>query len=408
MSLRKISRKEFFALWAGAVGAAAFTEARAYADAGSARLRCQPLISGALRWYNPAFSRKEGLAGWTRELDDEQAIGFDLLWLSNVSGALADAEPDDPLRVVLDLCAERNVRVILDTGMTHRWYAQPDADKEKETVANQIRGIMRRYGGHPAFYAWYVPQEIYVAWDAFGAFIDEIYPAIVDMCKQAAPGKPVTVSPFFILDKTKVFGDFRFAEPAEYREYWTRLIRRSGFDVVMMQDSGEHFSYVANEQRRPFFEAMRAACDDAGAAFWGNVESAEFECSSIEEYVNLYGRVHHSIVKDAPWRPVPIDRLESKLRLAAEFAERIVTWGYCEFGRPHLNPRAAAWYETYRQYVRRVKESDEATPPRPATGDARDGTGTYQAPPNLHVIRLSVRDGRRSSRPRGMQQAGLK
>ncbi len=81
-------------------------------------LRCPPLISGALRGYDPAQSSKWGLDGWRRELDDERAIGFDLLWLSNTPAALASGAAADPLKALLDLCADRKVQVILDTGTT--------------------------------------------------------------------------------------------------------------------------------------------------------------------------------------------------------------------------------------------------------------------------------------------------
>ena len=97
------------------------------------------------------------------------------------------------------------------------------------------------------------------------------------------------------------------------------------------------------------------ATRDAGARLWGNVETAEYVCPSIEEYVRLYGRVHHSAAKGLPWRPVPIGRLKEKLLLAAEFSERIVTWGYREFCRAVLGPSAERWHEDYRQYVREVE-----------------------------------------------------
>jgi hypothetical protein len=64
----------------------------------------------------------------------------------------------------------------------------------------------------------------------------------------------------------------------------------------MMQDSGEHFSYVQDAQRSPFFEAMLKACEASGVRFWGNVEVAEMECPSIEEYVRRYGRAAVPIV----------------------------------------------------------------------------------------------------------------
>jgi len=75
-------------------------------------------------------------------------------------------------------------------------------------------------------------------------------------------------------------------------DIWTAL--------VGLQDSGEHFSYVTNEQRRPFFAAMAQACRDSGIRFWDNVEVAEMECLSLEEYVRRYGRVHHSKAKNIP------------------------------------------------------------------------------------------------------------
>ena len=127
----------------------------------------------------------------------------------------------------------------------------------------------------------------------------------------------------------------------------------------MLQDSGEHFSYVTNAQRRPFFEAMHAACNAAGATLFGNVEVAEFLCESPEEYVKLYGRKHHATVKNPPWRAVPITRLEEKLSIASEFSERIVCWGYQQYGMPALGDKAQAWCDEYQQYYERIIKTSE-------------------------------------------------
>jgi len=317
----------------------------------AAKLRCPPLISGPLWWLDAAESAKRGVSGWRDELDRQRKIGFDLLWLTNAPAALD--HPDDPLGKLMDLCARRKVQVILDTGSTGMWYGKLDLPKELEVCRGNIKRIGERFAGHPAFYAWYIPHEIYMCWGEFAAYIDGLYPALTESCRTASD-LPVTLSPFFILDRDKVFGDFRYNEPDEYRRFWARLIRKSGLDVIMLQDSGEHFSYVTNEQRRPFFKAMHGACRDAGARLWGNVETAEYVCPSIEEYVRLYGRVHHSAAKGLPWRPVPIERLKEKLALAAEFSERIVTWGYREFCRPSIGPAAEKWYADYRLYVREM------------------------------------------------------
>lgn len=314
----------------------------------SPKLKCAPLISGPLWWMNPAESAKWGISGWRDELDHQRRIGFDLLWLTNAPSALA--HQDNPLDKLMNLCAKRKVKVILDTGSTGKWYLKSDLKDELEFCTKNVRQIGERFAGHPAFYAWYIPHEIYMCWGKFAELIESFYSKLTESCKRAA-NLPVTLSPFFILDREKVFGDFRYNEPDEYRQYWTKLIKRSGIDVIMLQDSGEHFSYVTNDQRRPFFEAMYNACRDSNARFWGNVETAEYVCQSKEEYIRLYGRVHHSEAKGLPWRPVPIERLKEKLMLAAEYSERIVTWGYREFCRPVLGPEAKKWYDDYRSYV---------------------------------------------------------
>ena len=74
----------------------------------------------------------------------------------------------------------------------------------------------------------------------------------------------------------------------------------------------------------------------------------------MEEYPKRYGKVHANSVPNLPWRPVPIDRLKSKLELAAQYSEDIVTWGYREFCRPSIGPAAKAWYEQYLAYYRRL------------------------------------------------------
>jgi hypothetical protein len=310
-------------------------------------LSCRPAVSGILWWVSPQQNTRWGGTGWERELEEQKQLGFDLLWLTNVPSILE--HPVCALRTLLDLCGKHKFQVILDTGFNGHWFVSLDLKQELDLCCRNIRKIADSVANHPAFYAWYIPHEIYMCWDNGDAYIQQLYPALVDACKTAAR-LPVTVSPFFILDRTKVFGDFHFNEPEEYRDYWRRLIRRSGLDIIMLQDSGEHFSYVTDEQRRPFFKAMSEACRQAGTRLWGNVEVAEMECESIEEYVRRYGRVHHSKARGIPWRPVPLPRLQTKLALAAEFSERIVSWGYQHFCRPSLGPRAAAWYDAFLAY----------------------------------------------------------
>ncbi len=345
-----LSRREFLASCIAAAGSV-----YAFADDSRPVRLCRPLISGPLWWYDPALSAKWGEAGWRDQLDEQSKIHFDLLWLCGAPGALDSETGIKALRTLLDLCAKRKVRVILDTGSTGMWYSKLDLARELEVCGTNISRLGELFRGHPAFFAWYVPHEIYACWgNEWMPYIEGLYGGLVQRCKKAA-ALPVTLSPFFILDRDKVFGEFRYYEPEDYERFWARLIKLSGIDVVMLQDSGEHFSYVTNQMRRPFFEAMAGACRQAGAKFWGNVETAEYVCPSKEEFVKRYGRVHHAQAKGLPWRAVPIDRLKEKLDLAAEFSEEIVSWGYREFCQPSLGEEARGWYTDYRRYAAQVR-----------------------------------------------------
>jgi len=326
---------------------------------GDRALLCAPVVSASLRPYRHSVAMEGGRAWWERDLDDLKAIGFDTVWISHVMPTFSVPRDEDQLAVLLDLCQERGMRAIVGMGCRPGWYDRLDAADEIAYCRGNIEKLAERHGAHPAFFAWYVPHEIYMCWDGMADYVAELYPAVVSAAKEAAPGKPVTLSPFFLLDKDQIFGSYRYAEPEEYQAYWTGLIKRSGFDIIMLQDSGEHFSYVTNAQRRPFFAAMQAACAAGGARLWGNVEVAEYVFPSIDEFLERYGRVHHAKVKELPWRAVPIPRLEGKLRLAAAYCENIVSWGYYQFGRPHLSDAAAAWYKAYRDYAQRIRANDE-------------------------------------------------
>ncbi len=345
-------------------GAALGLAASAYASAKSSNTDsikragksalCKPVISGALWSVSPSSLGVMSDDQIREELNEQRKIGFSLIWIS-YTATLIDL-PGDPIMRLLDICASRHVQVIMDVNMSPTWYTTIDLKSELALCTKHIKAMSAKYGKHPAFYAWYIPHEVYVTWGYARTYQDGLYAGIVEAC-HSVDKRPVTLSPFFILDNRKIFGDFRYAEPEEYCDYWRHTLQKSHIDIIMMQDSGEHFSYVTMDQRRPFFQAMKRACDDTHTKFWGNVETAEYVCPSIDEYIKLYGRRHHSTVAELPWRAVPIDRLRQKLDLVSEYCERIVCWGYYEFCKPTLNANAAKWYQDYQTYYQQRKSS---------------------------------------------------
>ncbi len=339
-----ISRRELLVACLGASGGVWKT----LSLPGRKRL-CRPVVSGPLWWFTPAESAAWGASGWLDQLHQQARIGFNLLWLVNTASALTDGKATAALSNLMDVCAKQKVEVILDTGASRKWYAALHLNSELGTCAKNISRIGGLFRGHPAFRGWYIPHEIYTFWDEGAMYIEGLYAGLVERCKKSAD-LPVSVSPFFILDRDRVFGDLRYSEPGEYEQFWSKLIRKTGIEIIILQDSGEHFSYVTNEMRRPFFAAMSRSCADAKARLWGNVETAEFECASKEEYVRRYGKTNPSVIKGAPWRPVPIGRLREKLYLASEYCEKIVSWGYWDYCRPSLGKPAARWYSDYMAY----------------------------------------------------------
>jgi hypothetical protein len=258
-----MSRRHFLADTLALAGAASIAAA-----APLPTRKCRPLITGALWSYSSQESARWGLSGWKDELEQQAALGFNLLWVANAPVALSNKQEAVRFCRLMDLCADRKLKVILGTGASPLWHQKLDLQKELGECGKNISHVGERLKGHPAFWAWYIPHEIYMFWGQGDAYIQQLYPGLVERCKRAA-NLLVTLSPFFILDRDKVYGDFRFNEPEEYAGYWTGLIRKSGLDIIMLQDSGEHFSYVTKDMRRPFFDAMAEACRKVGREVLG-------------------------------------------------------------------------------------------------------------------------------------------
>ena len=316
-----------------------------------ADLPCTRLV-GALWWMSPSDMQRSADA-WREDLDCLQALGMDLLI---VSGAFVDeakaAAPNtqsvEPMKGFFDEADRRGLRIFINTLSMPDWWTQADAGPEIARAGECIRNIARLYGTRKSFTGWYVPYELYMFWGKQADLIRTLYREVSLLCKKAS-NKPVMISPFFILDQAHNLGDFRWAAPEEYRALWTDILKQSSIDIVALQDSGEHLSYYTMEDRRPFFAAMKGACDAAGKSFWANIETGELDVKSPEEYVARFGSKTH--VNDpklaAYWRGVPAAKLEEKMRLVSAFTSTAITWGYQEFVRPSSRPDAKALYESY-------------------------------------------------------------
>lgn len=311
-------------------------------------------LAGTL-WFLSPDQAEWSAEQWGAELDPLQQAGMRLMILNGpyAGKTLAEGEKDG-LRTLFEEGDKRGLEFYLDTLAETNWWILPDASAEVARASARVRDLHARYGRFKSFRGFYIPYELYMFWDDKAALIRTLYREIAKCCKDVAPGKPVMISPFFILDEKGMLGDFRWATPDEYRAFWTDTLKQAPIDIVALQDSGEHLSCYTLEQRAPWFEAMKGACDAAGTQLWGNVETGELEVASLDDYVAKFGlKTHVNDPRTTPaWRGVPAEKLDAKLRFVGKYTPTAITWGYREFVRPSLGPNAATLHG---EYVRVLK-----------------------------------------------------
>lgn len=287
----------------------------------------------------------------TTELDAIEGLGMRLVVLNGpVIGQPVVAGAADPAEGLFAEGDRRHLQFFVDTGARANWWVQPDSAAELARARERIRLLHRRYGHHSSFRGFYVPYEAYVMWGAQRDLTRTLYREAAAACKAVAPDKPVLISPFFILDDQHVLGDFRWATPTEYADFWIEVLRDSTIDIVALQDRGEHLSYYTDEQCAPFFAAMKSVCAVTGKQLWANVESGELAVESPADYVACFGRkTHVNDPRTQPyWRGVPAEKFAAKLRFVRAHSPIAITWGYREFVRPSNGRGSTNLYHEYR------------------------------------------------------------
>jgi len=306
-------------------------------------------LIGTLWWLGPDEAHRSAEA-WKPDLDQMQALGFTTIILNGpyVGEDLAPGQAD-PMEAFFAEADRRRLTLFLDTLAAPEWWTLADPAPEVARARARIQRLQQRYGAHRSFGGWYIPYEGYVFWDKQATLVRTLYRDIAAACKEAAPRRPVLISPFFILDRDGYLGSFRWATPEEYEAFWSDTLRATQIDIVALQDSGEHLSCYTIDQRRPFFAAMKAACRASGKTFWGNVETGELDVPDLDTFVARYGRktsVNDPVTTPA-WRGVPGEKLRDKLRLVGDYTRTAITWGYQQFARDGQTPASTALYKEY-------------------------------------------------------------
>jgi Domain of unknown function (DUF4434) len=336
----------------------------------SETLRTAPLMRGTIWWIAHPEHYQWSKEQFAEEIELQREVGFDLLWIFNSPQLLRKAieaekqnDPHDILEMIFEIADEKGMRVIVDLPKAG-WHGKNSAEEMIDENREFVRRFHRRYGKHKSLWGWYLNHEINPLAPnekTKSAFWRTAWKGIVKECHQVAPSSVVTISPFFLLDKESYRG-FKFLTPEEYASWWKTTLKETGIDILMLQDSGEHLAFLTLREREPFFAAVAAACKEAGAKFWINVETGQVKVDDWPGYLELEKKGDKEPSAGiVPWEFTPIPWLEKKLRLAAKYANNLVNWGYYPFMSPRpvskeIWPGQLKAYEAYRSYYLRTKQ----------------------------------------------------
>lgn len=272
------------------------------------------------------------------------------------------------LEMIYSIADEMNMKVICDFNLSGGGYYGKYAARDLVSRCDEyIKLYYNSYGHHSSFWGWYINTEINPLTKvnlSKSTFWRELWKGVTASCHKVAPNSKVTIAPFFIMDKEKRRG-FSYIEPEEYTDWWYETLKETDIDILMMQDSGaEHLSFFTLGDREVFYKAFAAACRKAGKEFWADIETGEIVANNWDEAISMESS------NTQVWRFTPIDWLQEKLELAAQYCTGIVNWGYYPYMDPNEghsiltvqgsgmdNATRQANYNAYLNYQKSVSSS---------------------------------------------------
>lgn len=292
-----------------------------------------PMRPVAALWSLTADMQYWPLSRWDCWLDQQQFDKKNTLWLLGVNTLTGGGMSPSGMGAMEHLLSQadaRDMKVIVDIANDPGQWTELDVNKSVAAGTNFLNWFYPTFGNHPSLWGWYLNYEIYIPIYGQPTFVNSVIPALANACKSTAPNMKVLMSPFFLLDSQSVRG-FPYFTPAQYTSYWAGLLSSSQVDILMVQDSGEHLSFFTLNDRLPFWQAYKAACDQTGKTFWLNVEAGQCNVGSWDEYSQDLAAGYDPLADPQRWSVVPNAFFLDKLIRSKEFTTTDVSWGYFEF-----------------------------------------------------------------------------
>jgi hypothetical protein len=219
------------------------------------------------------------------------------------------------LDYIMAAAQTRGQKVIVGLYFNANWdgdldWDQPATYDSVESRSMQVVDeIWSRYGTHPAFGGWYIPQEIDdMRWQSASrrALLAGMVQHLAGHAKGKNAALPVMIAPFFGMN-----------QPADvYKDWWVAFLAAApSVDWVIPQDGVGTFRTDGDTDVPYYFSALKSAVDFAGRNFGATVET--FQQTSASTFV-----------------PTTIGALQNQLKVAGSFTNRIFQfeWSYMEPG----------------------------------------------------------------------------
>lgn len=214
-------------------------------------------------------------AAWRCELDAMRRAGIDLViiqWLEHENKRFipADSAASDPTRIILEYADEHGMRVFLGLATIDRWHERityPDYLERAAKLSMRLAGqAWTRYGRHPSFAGWYIPQELryYEFQPEYIAQLRGFLRRQSDRCRAVSGGKPVAIAPSLA----------QSTSPEAFRTLFAEILAGSGIDILILQDGvgANRWEKHMDTKVVPYFHALREVCDEEEIELWADIE----------------------------------------------------------------------------------------------------------------------------------------
>jgi hypothetical protein len=271
-------------------------------------------------------------AAWRCDLEAMERAGIDLVivqWLEheNTRYMPADSAAFDPTRVILEYADAHRMRVFLGLATIDRWHERITYPRYLERAATLSMRLAdqawARYGRHPSFAGWYIPQEI-----RYGNLRPELVSQLrgflrrqSDHCRAISGGKPVAIAPT----------PAQSPSPEAFRAFIADILAGSGVDILILQDG-----VGANRREKsmdsnvvPYFRAMRETCDPAGIELWSDIE------------------IFQHRTRGSGREPAPVGRILEQIDAESSFVTSFVMFDFFHYMSPCRGGEQERLFEDY-------------------------------------------------------------